>query len=65
LINVNFYGFVLSVQEPPLSSPSSSPASTSRWIWILLLCWLVYSFSTLAWYLLNDPAFMGGICKER
>jgi hypothetical protein len=32
---------------------------------VLLLCWLMYSFATLAWYLLNDPAFMGAICRER
>ncbi|WP_322992377.1 hypothetical protein [Limnohabitans sp.] len=32
-------------------------------VWLLLGCWLVYSFGTLAWYLLNDPAFMASICK--
>jgi hypothetical protein len=32
-------------------------------IWVLMGCWLVYSFGTLAWYLMNDPAFMASICK--
>jgi hypothetical protein len=43
----------------------SSPLSTAApsWVWLLLGCWLVYSFGTLAWYLMNDPAFMASICK--
>ncbi|PIT82051.1 hypothetical protein B9Z40_10770 [Limnohabitans sp. 15K] len=43
----------------------SSPLSTaaSSWVWLLLGAWLVYSFGTLAWYLMNDPAFMASICK--
>lgn len=45
--------------------PSRSPTATSKWVWVLIFCWLIYTFSTLGWYLLNDPAFIGGICQER
>lgn len=48
-----------------MNTPQPPSALASRWVWALLLCWLAYSFGTLAWYLLNDPAFMGGICRER
>lgn len=36
----------------------------SKWVWLFLFSWLAYSFGTLAWYLLNDPAFMASICRE-
>jgi hypothetical protein len=48
-----------------LRQDRSLSTTTSRWVWVLLLCWLAYSLGTLAWFVLTDPAFMGGICKER
>ena len=53
------------MQAPPLNQPTPSLHTPSRWVWCVLVCWLVYSFGTLAWYLLNDPAFMASICIER
>ena len=37
----------------------------SRKVWILLLLWLAYSLSAMAWYALNDPMWMNGICGTR
>jgi CHASE2 domain-containing sensor protein len=48
-----------------LSSKTYLPSKASRWIWLIMCCWLAYTFSTLAWYLLNDPAFMASICREK
>jgi hypothetical protein len=53
------------MQVFPVSSNTSSHATPTRWVWVVLCCWLAYSFGTLAWYLLNDPAFMASICKEK
>lgn len=39
--------------------------ATPHWVWWLLLAWLVYTFSALGWYVLNDPALMGSICRTR
>lgn len=49
---------------PPVPKPLAS-ATTQRWVWLLLVCWLGYSFTTMGWYLMNDPAFLGTICSER
>jgi hypothetical protein len=53
-----------SLLKPYLLNPLP-PLSHARqpMIWVLMGCWLVYSFATLAWYLMNDPAFMASICK--
>ena len=53
------------MQVFPSRSPLQPPNTLSRWVWVLLGCWLAYSFGTLAWYLLNDPAFMASICREK
>lgn len=54
-----------SIVQPVLLLSPSSPVSTrlTPWAWVLLGGWLAYSFGTLAWYLINDPAFMASICK--
>jgi hypothetical protein len=46
-----------------LKHTSPPPTAAASWVWLLLGCWLAYSFGTLAWYLLNDPVFMASICK--
>ena len=33
-----------------------------RWVWWMLLLWLVYSLALLAWHVLSDPVLFG-ICR--
>jgi hypothetical protein len=40
-------------------------STAPHWVWWLLLAWLVYTFAALGWYVLNDPALMGSICRTR
>jgi hypothetical protein len=44
--------------SPPIVKPNP------RWVWLLLLGWLVYTFAAMGWYVLNDPVFMGSFCRS-
>lgn len=46
-------------------TPSVLAQRPSRWIWCLLLLWLVYSLGMMGWYFLNDPLLMASICRTR
>jgi hypothetical protein len=48
-----------------LERVDSLKSPTPTWVWGLLLAWLVYTFAALGWYVLNDPALMGSICRTR
>jgi hypothetical protein len=48
----------------PLSPADPAPRSM-RWVWGLLLLWLVYSLGVMAWHVLNDPVLMASICRTR
>jgi hypothetical protein len=37
----------------------------SHKVWMLLLLWLAYSVSAMAWHALNDPMWMNSICGTR
>jgi hypothetical protein len=47
-----------------LNTPTSTAKPLPRWVWLLLLAWLVYTFTAMGWFVLNDPAFMGSLCRS-
>jgi uncharacterized membrane protein len=47
-----------------LNTPTSTAKPLPRWVWLLLLAWLVYTFTAMGWFVLNEPAFMGSLCRS-
>jgi hypothetical protein len=47
-----------------ISSVETTPRGRSpRSAWLLLGLWLLYSLGAMAWYLMNDPAWMASLCR--
>ena len=60
--------FTFHGRHPVMATPMTPPVLAqrpSRWIWCLLLLWLVYSLGMMGWYFLNDPLLMASICRTR